>query len=320
MQIINGILSDFGLKDILIDLVNIYIDIIHLGGDYEVAVNTCSQYLNQYTDDEIMADEQLIKMRIRKIHHSMFFVPVDELLREAEHIVGDVNIKEFPEQYNELLFLLGGNLGVLAGDLDYCTEWLEISMAYARKHEMDAFVHRTVRKQADILLAKNEYDAALTLIEGTITVDTPIEQVDTRYKIYLMGVLGEVYRKQGNLEKAYHCYDIVEKKSLENHMMGWQAHSYLAKGMVELQSGKNDEAYEHLNDALDIYKRIKQYWGIINAETAMILYNLKRGNNLIESFTRECLKEAERMHYTYNVDYLKKLLDGEISYLQLFFL
>lgn len=320
IQLINGILADFELKDLLIDLVNIYIDIVHLGGDYDIAVNTCGHYLEQYEEETIMADEQLIKMRIRKIHHSMFYMPVDALIQDAEHIIDNVNIRRFPEQYNELLFLLGGNLGVLSGNFDYCNEWLEMSMAYAKKHKMDSFIHRTARKQADLMLARNNLDGALSLINNTITVDTPIEEVNTRYKIYLMGVLGEVYRKMGGLDSAYHCFDIMDKKASENHMPGWQAHALLAKGMVELLSGKNIEAYDHFTEALYIYKRIKQAWGIINTETALFLCNLKNGIELIESSVQECLREAERMNYRYNANYLKKLLVGETPYLQLFFL
>ena len=62
------------------------------GGDYEAAVKTCKDYLNSYPEDEIIKDEGLCRMRIRQIHHSMFFTPVDELINETEKIIKIENV------------------------------------------------------------------------------------------------------------------------------------------------------------------------------------------------------------------------------------
>ena len=304
MQIMDGILAEYNdLRLLRIDLVNIYIDIVHLGGDYQRAVEICEKYLNQYSDEQIYADEQLIKMRIRKIHHSMFFKPVDGLISEAQELADGVNIKRFPAQYNELLFLLGGNLGLLYGDLDAASDWLEMSMLCAKRHGLDAFVHRTIRKQADILLAQDDYNGAIDLIKETVSVDSKIEDINSRYKIYLMGVLGEVYRKMGDLELAWNCYDIVDKKSTENYLPGWQAHAYLAKGMVEMKRGNFTDAEELLDRALAIYKKIGQKWGLINTMEARLLMRKLQGVSLNKDEIDSCRAEAEKMHYQYNIKF-----------------
>lgn len=320
IQIINGILADYKLSDLLIDLVNIYIDIVHLGGDYNLAVNICEKYLSQYSDDQIFADEQLVKMRVRKIHHSMFFMPVNILIAEAEHLVNVEDIKKYPEQYNELLFLLGGNLGVLSGNLEVSSEWLNKSMAYAKKHNLNSFMHRSIRKQAEILLAENDFDEALELINHTVSIESTIEDIDSRYKIYLMGVLGEVYRKKGDYELAWYCYDIVDKKSTENYLPGWQAHSYLAKGMVEMNCHNYVKADNYFDKALSIYQKIKQKWGIINTEEARLLMIRHQGVPLKKVEIDNCREEAENMHYQYNVAFADQLAGEDEPYLQLFFL
>jgi hypothetical protein len=321
MQIIEGVLTDYKeLPKLKIDLINIYIDTVHLGGDYERAVEICEKYLGQYTDENIFGDEQLIKMRIRKIHHSMFYMPVDGLIAEAKTILEGVNIQRYPEQYNELLFLLGGNLGLLYGDLEEASKWLAMSMDYAQKHGFDAFIHRTIRKQADILLALDDADGALNLINQTVTVDSTKDDINSRYKIYLMGVLGEVYRKIGNLDFAWQCYDIVEKKSSENNLPGWKAHAYLAKGMVEMKRSNFSESETFLEAAFDIYKNINQQWGLINTEEAKILMNRLQGNPADKTEIEKCKKEAKRMHYQYNIKFADLLAGEEIPYLQLFFL
>lgn len=320
MQIINGIKSDFEINELLIELVNIYIDIVHLGGDYEEAVAICENYLNQFSKDKIITDEQLIKMRIRKIHHSMFYVPVDQLIAEAEDILDVVDIKKYPEQYNEMLFLLGGNLGVLSGNFDKATRWLDMSMVYAERYNLDAFVHRTMRKQADIMIAADSIDGAIKLLNKTVNATLRIDEIDSRYKIYLMGALGEAYRKQGELDIAWHCFDIVDKKSTENHLLGWQAHSYLAKGMVELNRANYQNAEELLNKAFGIYSDIHQQWGLINTEQALMLLRKVQGLELKIEDIENNLCVADRMHYGYNKSYAKKIIEGETPYLQLFFL
>lgn len=320
LQIIEGIRSDYVLEDWSLSLINIYIDIVHLGGAYEEAVNLCESYLSQFDADEIMASEQLVKMRIRKIHHSMFYMPVDQLLQEAEAIEMNDRIKSYPEQYNELLFLLGGNLGVLSGNWEYCTKWLERSMKWAEEYKLDSFIHRNTRKQADLLISSNKYDEALMLIERTVSLNDHVEDINSRYKIYLMGVLGELYRKLGKCEYALHCYEIVEKKATENYLPGWQAHAVLGIGMVKLHRNLFQEARECFDVASGIYTRINQKWGIINSSTAKILLNIIEHNEYDKEQLDVSLEAARKMKYQYNVDILERIQNNEQPYLQLFFL
>lgn len=320
MQIINGIKSDFEMKELPIDLINIYIDIVHLGGDYDEAVTICEDYLNQFTKEEIAADKQLMELRIRKIHHSMFVMPVDQLITEAEDILDRVDIKRYPKQYNELLFLLGGNLGVLSGNFDKASEWLDKSMAHAKENNFDDFVHRTMRKQADIMLANDNFDEAIELLSQTVKATSEIKEIDSRYKIYLMGVLGEIYRKSGELDTAWYCFDIVDNKSTENYLPGWQAHSDLGKGMVELNRGNYQQAEELFDKAYAIYLDIHQQWGIINTEQAKMLLKKEQGLDLKREDVENNLATADRMNYRYNISFAEKILEGEKPYLQLFFL
>ena len=320
MQIINGVLASYNLNSLPIDFVNIYIDIVHLGGDYDRAVKICEEYLGQFPTDVVNNNEQLIKMRIRKIHHSMFFMPVDGLISEAEQVLEGLDILRFSEEYNELLFLIGGNLGVLSGRFEYASEWLDMSMVYAKKNKLESFVHRTIRKQADILLEQGRCDEAIELIDPVVSLKTPVKEIDSRYKIYLMGTLGECYRKKKDFDSAWHCYDAVDRKTTENHMPGWQAHSYLAKGMTRMQEGKPEEAKTYFEKAAAVYSRIKQQWGIINTREAQFMLKKQTGSLIEKDEIERCLKLAEKMNYRYNVNFLKQFIHKQDPYLQLFFL
>ena len=320
IQIIDSIRSDYKLNDLRIELVNIYIDVVHLGGDYDLAVDICEKYLSSHSTDEIYKDQQLLKMRIRKIHHSMFFKPVNELILDAEDVINSIDDKIFTEEYNELLFLLGGNLGILSGDFDYATKWLDKSLGFALENKMEAFVHRTIRKQADILLYNDDFEKALKLVNRIIDKDTTIDDITSRYKIYLMAALGEIYRKRGELEIAWNCFEIVDKKCTENYMPGWQAHSYLAKGLVCCMEERYEDAVGYFDRALVIYKKIEQEWGIINTNEALLLLQKSRGESLLKADVEDCKTLSERMNYQYNVEFAEKLSEDGVPYLQLFFL
>lgn len=135
-----------------------------------------------------------------------------------------------------------------------------------------------------------------------------------------MGVLGEVYRKQGMLDPAWYCYDIVDKKSTENYLPGWQAHSYLAKGMLKMYAHCYTEAEEYLEQASAIYKKIRQEWGIINTMEAQLLMMNMQGMEIEEAELNKCRLRAERMNYQYNAAFVDALQNEENPYLQLFFL
>lgn len=320
IQIIDGIKSSYSVASLSLDLVNVYIDIVHLGGNYDTAVAICDRYLSPYSLSEIMNDEQLLKMRIRKIHHSMFYLPVDKLLEDAETLAEYQEVKRYPEQYNELLFLIGGNLGVLSGNGELCEKWLELSMNYAKDNKLTPFIHRTLRKQADILLMKGDIDGALNLLDGIVSCDMESCDIDSRYKIYLMGTLGEIYRKQGSLDKALHSFELVNKKSTERNLPGWKSHSYLGMGMVELQQGDYQQADLDFKNAMEIYNRINQAWGQISVEEARLILEKRQGKSLLKDDVDKCKQRAETMNYRYNIHIAEELSQGREPYMQLLLL
>ena len=317
LQVIERIIIKYGLEALDLRLVNVYIDIIHLSGAYEAAVKICEQYLERLSSKEKKKSEQLMHMQVRQLHHRMFYVPVNILIEAAMKMLNTVKVKKYPKVYNELLFLIGGNLGVLSGDFDFAEKWLSRSLNYARQHNLETFIHRTVRKQADLLLHKGEIEVALELVNTYIPDSEPI---DSRYKIYLMGIKGEIYRKRGDLEEAYSCFEIINQKSLENNLPGWRSHSHLGMGMVEAMRGNGVKAEEHFEKADVIYKKIKQEWGEINTQAARLFLAQCRKKPIQQSMLETCQSKALNMQYQYNVSFLEEVANGKSPYLQLFFL
>jgi len=82
-------------------------------------------------------------------------MPVNGLLKEAKELIKDINSEKYIDEYNEILFLLGGNLGILSGDFQTAYRWITLSKDWAEEHKMESFIHRTIRKEADIMLFNN---------------------------------------------------------------------------------------------------------------------------------------------------------------------
>lgn len=317
-SITENLIKRYGTQQLSNEVVNIYIDMLHLGGDYEAAVKTCENYLSSFSQDEIIKDEGLCRMRIRQIHHSMFFTPVDELITKTKAIVGRKNVDKYPEQYNELLFLLGGNLGVLSGEFEKAGRWLNKALNYSQKTQRINFTLRNVRKLADLDTYNGHPDTAIKRIERYLTVDS---KIDKRYEIYLLASLGEVYRKRGDLTIASKCFDIVKNKSQEKNVPGWIAHAILAQCMVLYEKNLCDAAIPVLEDVIRRYKAINHVWGEINGKTLLLLCKARMGEEGLADEAKELRIHADRMNYRYNVGVLDAFIsESGINYFQLFFL
>lgn len=316
-EIITMIISKFGLQNIDISIVYTLIDIIHLGGEYESAVLYIDDYLSSKSEFEKSNEQLLIKMQIRKIHHSMFYKPVDKLIEETKEILNRLDFSQHPEAYNEVLFLIGGNLGVLSGKFEMCKEYLEKSMTFAKANGLTDFESRTIRKQADICLYEGKTAKAEELLSYYIKIDS---KIITRYEIYLTCVLGEVYRKLGKIEDAETCYKKVKKESSERNLPGWKAHAELGIALIELEKDNIELSEQSLKNAKEIYKKIGQKWGEINSKTIGFMIDIKKDVELNIDNLEALRYAAQEQNYRYNENYLNELILGEKKYFQLFFL
>lgn len=316
-QIINLILKYFNIKDVSRKIINIYIDTVHLGGEYQAAVGICADYLSLFSNDEIYHNEELIKMRTRQIHHSMFYLAVNGLLNESKELLECIDANEFPTVYNELLFLIGGNLGILSGDYSAALDWLNKSYEFAAAHHYSGYIHRTVRKQAEYLLSQDKTDEAFDLITQYVTEN---DSIDSRYKIYMLGVLGEIYRERNDFSKALQCFAIVEKHSRENHIIGWQAHSYLGISMILLKQMRHFEAFEYIDKAKNIYTKAAQKWGLVTSAIIELLIRQNYYGTLDSSCASLLLQQANQLNYSYYVRFLTDLINDRKPELKLLFL
>lgn len=319
-QVTEDLINQYGSKNLALKLINIYIDALHLGGDYQAAVATSKTYLNQYSLKEITSDESLCRMLIRKVHHSMFYQPVDELIDEVQRILSGHYVDNYPTQKNEILFLLGGNLGVLSGKFGYSKDILNRALCYANETQNTNNLLRVTRKLADIETYEGKCKDAIERIEQYITADSCI---DKRYDVYLLASLGEAYRKSGNLDVARKCFEKVLKASREKNIPGWIAHAELAMAMIDYDLKCYSKVIESTILVEKSYASINHEWGIINSQTLNMIADYKANGftSQIASKTEDLIERSTRMNYRYNISILEEFKESkDIEYFQLFFL
>ncbi len=306
----------YGIETFDRELVSVYMDIVHLSGDYQQAVEIATQYLSGYSENEIYNDEFLSMMRVRKIHHSMFYKPVKKLIDEAIGMTSSVK-STHTKVYNELLFLIGGNLGMLFGDLCLCKDWLAKSEAFALEHNLTDIHKRNARKLSDVYCSEGGYLRAEQTVLSIVSENLNIQG---RYEAYLVGALGNIYTCENRCDEALKCYDRLLRYATANGLMGWIPHAYLGIANVNYRIRNYDEAAVFAHKALAIYKKIHQDWGIIMSEALLGACESKMGIAPIAVLCERSVKHAEKMEYGSCKKSIEQMCAGEKDFLELYFL
>lgn len=305
----------YGITDFSKELVKVYMDIVHMSGQYSRAVSIADQYLSGQSID-VSDDEFLAMLSVRRIHHAMFYKPVGHLLDEAKALLARIG-SIFPKVYNELLFLIGGNLGVLQGDWDFCKDWLEKSESYATEHEFIDFSKRNARKIADCYCRAGEFNKAESLIENYISMRS---EITGRYEAYLVGALANLYTCMCNDDEALECYEQLLKYTSTNGIVGWTAHAYLGIANTNFRLGNIKEAVDFAKRARSIYSRIQQEWGLIMTEALLAACESRVGIAPIHVACDKAIRHAQRMQYGSCVSSIEDLCSGKNNFLELYFL
>lgn len=287
--------------DIYIKLLNMDIDVTHLQGAYAKAVSLSENFLADYSEEEILRDSQLLHMAIRKIHHSMFWLPVDQLIQDAERILDGIDKEKYQSEESELLFLIGGNLGVLSGDFEHAKEWVGKSFAFSKEKGFKNDELRASRKVAELLCAEGKSSEAIDFMKEYVSVDT---QIQSRYQLYQLIVLGECYRQNGDNNLAEECYEkgaLYAKKLLNK---SWEAHAYLGLSLMSAHDNRS-KALQFVEAAEAIYKSSNHIWGILMSEVVRN-YCL----NIHDEVDFEKLEEVKTKATENNYRYLEILAIG----------
>ena len=307
--------KEYGITEFDRELVSIYMDMVHMSGQYARAVDIADQYLKGNAGQ--VADSEFLSMlSVRRLHHSMFFKPAGQLLDEAMALYSRIDDR-FPAVYNELLFLIGGNLGVLYGDWDFCRKWLERSESFAKAHGLEDYRKRNARKLADCCCAAGDYEGAEKILKEYIGEDG---RITGRYEAYLVGALANVYTCTGNDDEALHCFRELMKFTTAQGIIGWTAHADLGIANIYFKLGNLKEAVDYAKRAKAIYAGANHEWGLIMTEALLAACESRMGIAPLRVACESAIKHAERMQYGSSAESIRELSEGKKNYLKLWFL
>ncbi len=307
--------KQFGIKEFDKESLTIYIDIVHLSGKYDRSVDIINDYLAKYSIDEINANEFLMMLKIRSLHHSAFFRRVDVLLDEALTLYGRLS-DNFPMPYNELLVFIGGKYGLM-GDWEKSFKWLSTSENYSQQHKLADFQKRNIRKLCEFYCYKNDYSKALSIIPSEILMNGSIK---TRYDAYLVCTVASIYTCiDGKEDDAIKYYEEALRYLTVKGIPGWIAHANLGIANINYKIGNTKEAVVFASRAREIYIRIKQDWGLIMSDALLAACESRIGVAPIREMCKSAIKHAHIMHFGSCVESIENLSSGDSNYLKLYF-
>jgi hypothetical protein len=80
-------------------------------GRYADAAELIRQELALYPPNAVVHSPLLLPLKIRFIHHQMFYRPITEIWPQMGDLLNCCDRTQDPESYGDLLFMPGGNLG-----------------------------------------------------------------------------------------------------------------------------------------------------------------------------------------------------------------
>lgn len=277
------------------DLFSILIDMVHLNGSYKDAADMISDYLKNIDLEDIVEFDYYLLLYIRRIHHQMFYLPVAPLIEKLLKLLSLLDKDRLKECYNELLFMIGGNLGTLSGDYDFSLKWLMKSKQFTSENRLNDYTCRTLRKISDIFRYKGEIEEALELCDKAINLAE--ENRYLRYKIYLLCSNAEIYREMKQFEKSKMQFLNAQKLAIEHGIQGWVSHTYLGLGELCIGEMNVTKAEFWFKKAISIYNAIGQKWGEIQSNIGLIkCYMLNEDLRWVE-LAKNTILEWKRIGY-----------------------
>lgn len=309
---------EHGAKELGISLMQILVDMVHLHGEYEQAISMIDELFDGLSTEQILESQQACHLYIRKIHHQMFSRPVDSLIEKLLKIEPILANKDWPKEYNELIFMIGGNLGVLAGDHSFSRKWLVKAIRYAKKNNQPNYYARAIRKYVDVLKEKGHLKWAKKFCEKGIEIAQ--KHGLERYHAILVVTLADLYRMENNESK---CEELLEKGL---HMIksvgikGWIGHIYASYAELYFQNGNYERAVEKWQEANSIYQSIDQKWGLIISAIGLERCRLKGVEIERTEPMEHWLAVAKHFNYRREMKIIEQTMKGKIDILPLPFL
>ncbi|HKX29148.1 MAG TPA: hypothetical protein VJ302_15745 [Blastocatellia bacterium] len=304
---LSDIAERIGIDALGITLFTIYVDMIHLRGQFPQSADLIEGYLARYDKQVIIDSDELLHLYIRKIQCQMFYRPVPPLIEELINIEQLIDKGKFPARYNEVLFMIGGNLGVLSGGYRFSRKWLVKSIRYALEYNHTDYLCRSLRKYSDVLRFYGHLKIANKICDWALSIAR--EQGYRRYEIYLLCSKAEIAREQKAHATTLFYLKDIEVMVTQQGMKPWLAHTHIAFGEHYIGCEDYSIARSHLLKAEQLYNDMEHAWGQLQVQIGIARCDLGDGMSGWKKRAISALKKALEMGYTKEESMLTLMLE-----------
>lgn len=261
LELLNPQLDGISDPNVRLKFASIVFDMMHVRGRYADAAELIRQELALHP---LNADEHspaLLSLKIRLVHHQMFYRPVPELWRQMLDLLECVDCGRDPECYGEILYMLGGNLGTLKGEYRVARQYLVRCIRHARQRKDHYLLTRCLRKYGDFLRFEGHLQLAhMTLMEA---LRLSARGRGTRQRIYILGCLGDLERQKKNYSAATEYFERAIELGRSTFIPGWLGNLHLGLAEIAIDQSSFDQAKILLDQAEAHYRNThpRHWWG-----------------------------------------------------------
>ena len=198
---------------------------MHIRGRYADATELIRQELALHPPNAEVHSPLLLPLKIRFIHHQMFYRPVTELWPQMVDLLACCDRTQDPESYGEILFMLGGSLGTLRGNYEEARQFLLRAIRHARQRRDHYILARCLRKYGDFLRNRGHLQLARDALLEALRLSG--HGRGTRQRIYILGCLGDLERQKQNYAAASEHLERAVELARATFIPGWLGNLHL---------------------------------------------------------------------------------------------
>jgi tetratricopeptide (TPR) repeat protein len=292
---------------------SILFDMLHVRGRYADAAELIRQELALYPPNAEVHSPLLLPLKIRFIHHQMFYRPVTELWPQMGDLLNCCDRTQDPESYGDILFMLGGNLGTLRGDYQEARQFLVRAIAHAKQQKDHYILARSLRKYGDFLRNRGHLSFARDVLLEALKLSGRAR--GSRQRIYILGCLGDLERQRKNYAAASEHFDRAIELARATFIPGWLGNLHLGLAELALDRNRFDEAKISLEQAEAHYRNThpKHWWGEIQVGLSRCRLMRMSGSREWTELARTIHAEAIAAGYSKDAALASELLNGRLG-------
>jgi tetratricopeptide (TPR) repeat protein len=291
---------------------SILFDMMHIRGRYADAAELIHQELALYPPNAEVHSPLLLPLKIRFIHHQMFYRPVSELWPQMGDLLNCCDQTQDPESYGDILFMLGGNLGTLRGNYQEARQFLVRAIAHAKQQRDYYILARSLRKYGDLLRNRGHFNFARDVLLEALRLSG--RGRGTRQRIYILGCLGDLERQRKNHAAASEHFDRAIELARATFIPGWLGNLHLGLAELALDRNRFDDAKISLEQAEAHYRNThpKHWWGEIQVGLSRCRLMRMSGSQEWTELARAVHSEAIAAGYSKDAAIAQALLNGRL--------